>query len=460
LDERRSIPIEAEIAPVRVPRRGTPIWLQILISIAVLAIVVLAWAFFFPGAREMLAARGIALPGGATEVAQAQPQGTPAGAPRANGQAGNPGNSRGQGFARGGGRTAVVVTAPVTSTVINDKLSAIGEGTAVNSVTIIAPANGTLAMVAVTPGQRVNAGDELAALDSQAEQIAFDRAQLAADDAAAALKRATDLRKSNSVSTVDLNKAQLASDQARLELRNAQLALDKRTITSPIAGTVGLLQVTPGNQVNTQTQITTIEDSSAILINFWVPERYASVITTGMPVGVEAVALPGQSFSGEVSAVDNRVDTQSRTLQVQARIANPDGKIRPGMSFKITMSFPGERYAAVDPLAIQWSSEGAYVWKYVDGKVQQAMVTIVERNSDGVLVSGDIAEGDQVVTQGVLQLSAGQSVRLLDDTGAGTGGQGSQPAAAPNDAPQGQGQPSQPRRNGQGNGGQPAGQAQ
>jgi RND family efflux transporter MFP subunit len=360
------------------------------------------------------------------------------------------------------------VTEPVTSAVINDKLTAIGEGSAASSVTVISPANGTLDKVLVTPGQKVNAGDELAELDAQAEQIAFDRAQLAANDAAAALQRATDLRKSSSVSTVDLNKAQLASDQAQLELRNAQLALQKRTITTPIAGTVGLIQVTPGNLVNAQTPITTIEDSSAILINFWVPERYASVITTGMPVGVDAVALPGQSFSGEVAAVDNRVDTESRTLQVQARIANPDGRIRPGMSFQVTMSFPGETYAAVDPLSIQWSSDGAYVWKYVDGKVQKAMVKIVERNSDGVLVSGDVAEGDQVVTQGVLQLSAGQSVRLLDDSGAGTnaaaasgeGGQSATPAA------NGQ-QPGQSRRTGQGQGnaqnaggGQPAAQGQ
>ena len=259
---------------------------------------------------------------------------------------------------------------------------------------------------------------------------------------------------------MQLNAAQLANDQAQLELRNAELALQKRQIKTPIAGTVGLLQVTPGNLVNAQTPITTVEDASAILVNFWVPERYAFSVSTGMEVTAAAVALPGQTFTGKISAVDNRIDPASRTLQVQARIDNPDGKIRPGMSFQVIMTFPGQTYPAVDPLAIQWSSEGAYVWKYVDGKVERAMVSIVERNSGGVLVSGEVAEGDQVVTQGVLQLQPGQTVRLLDDSGAGGQRAGASqsdgsPAAAQGASQDGPAQPGERRRrNGQGGAGQ------
>jgi hypothetical protein len=108
------------------------------------------------------------------------------------------------------------------------------------------------------------------------------------------------------------------------------------------------------------------------------------------------------------------------------------------------MSFPGESFPAVDPLSIQWSSDGAYVWKYVDGKVQKAMVDIVQRNTDGVLVRGDIALGDQVVTQGVLQLSEGASVRLLGDDG---------PQGQSGQREQGQGQAREGgARNGQGGG--------
>src|SRR5690606_30787723 len=92
---------------------------------------------------------------------------------------------------------------------------------------------------------------------------------------------------------------------------------------------------------------------------------------------------------------------------------------KPGMSFSVSMAFSGEAFPAVDPLSIQWSSAGAYVWHYVDGKVERAPVEITQRTSDGVLVEADLAEHAQVVTQGVQLLSAGASVRLLDELGFG-----------------------------------------
>jgi RND family efflux transporter MFP subunit len=260
-------------------------------------------------------------------------------------------------------------------------------------------------------------------LDADAEQIAYDRAKLTFDDAQATLDRTKSLAGANNATTVQLNTAQLAFNNADLELKNADLELRKRTITTPIAGSVGLFQVNPGNAVTAQTVVTTIEDTSHIRVSFWVPERYSGAIGVGMPVTATAVALPGQTIAGQISAVDNKVDPASRTLQVEAQIPNADGKLRPGMSFSVSMSFPGETFPSVDPLAIQWSSEGSYLWKYADKKVERVPVQIIQRNSDGVLVKAELAEGDQVVTQGVQQLTAGATVRLLDETADAAAGQ-------------------------------------
>jgi RND family efflux transporter MFP subunit len=413
-------------------RRGAPFWLQLLLSLIVVAAAAVVFVIYFPGASAILARIGITLP--TAETAAPETQAATQGQTRQNQGTGNAPAAAQSGGASGGGQfsgrggsgsfggfgarqAAVVVVAPVAAATINDKLTAIGEGSAVKSVSVVAPTGGTLMDVLVKPGDRVEAGAKLAELDSQSQQIAYDRAKLAAEDAEQALARANELSKNNSLSGVQLSQAQLTADNARLELRNAELNLSQRTITTPIAGTVGLLQAAPGNQINAQTVLTTIEDSSEIQINFWVPERYVGQIEQGMKVTAGSVAIAGLTFDGTITAIDNRIDPASRTLQVQASLPNPDGMIRAGMSFSVTMSFPGESFPAVDPLSIQWSSDGAYVWKYVDGKVQKAMVDIVQRNTDGVLVRGDIALGDQVVTQGVLQLSEGASVRLLGDDG-------------------------------------------
>lgn len=426
---------------------------QILISLVVLAAAAFGYVWFVPDAAETLARFGntlpviaastsdaptpeaVATPNGQRAGGQGQQTGaTPAqGGQRGGGQQQTPGAAQGgqggaqqaaPGGARQGGgaggnrrfqRDMVVVTAPVTIASINNSLMAIGEGAAAHSVTVMSPASGTLRDLAVRPGQQIEAGAIIGRLDSEAEQIAYDRAALNKNDADAALARTLELSRANAATTVQLNAAQLAADNAALELQNAKLALDKRTITSPIGGTVGLFQVSPGNSVTAQTVVTTIEDTASIVVSFWVPERYATAVTIGLPVAAAAVALPGEDLSGEVIAVDNRIDPASRTMKVEAEFPNEDLRLRPGMSFAVEMAFDGESFPSVDPLSIQWSSEGSYVWKHADGKVSKVEVEIIQRNSNGVLVKGDLTDQDWVVTQGVQQLAEGAQVRLLDD---------------------------------------------
>lgn len=363
----------------------------------VLAIAVAAWIVFVPSATLTLANYGIALPFGASPAEETRPGGAPA---------------SGGGRAAGGRQTNVVTT-PATLATINATLTAIGEGTAARSVTISSPAGGYLAEVLVRPGQIVTAGEVLARLESENEQIDYDRAVLAAEDASATLARTQGLASSSLVATTAVAAAELASANADLALRNAEVALARRTITSPIAGTIGLISVTPGNYVTAQTPITTIDDASSILIDFWVPERYAPAIALDAPVTVAATALAGRQFPGAIRAIDSRIDPASRTLQVQAEIPNADGALRAGMSFSVALSFPGEQYPAVNPLAILWSAEGSYVWKYVDGEAVRVPAEIVQRNSDGVLVRADLAAGDAIITEGILQLSDGARVTLL-----------------------------------------------
>lgn len=409
---------------------------QFIASLVVVLIAGCAWLFLVPGAPDTLARWGIVLPFGPPPAEGADGQ-----AARAPGATGGPGGGGGRG---GFSRQTNVITTPVRLATINNSLTAVGEGSASRSVSVAAPAGGELAEILVRPGQVVAAGDVIARFDAAAEQIDHDRARLAATDAAAALERTRGLASSNVVANTALTAAQLAADNAELALRNAELALGRKTIVAPIDGTVGLLRVSAGNYVPAQTVITTLDDTSAILIDFWVPERYAGRIEIGAPVEVTAVALPGRGFAGTVAAVDSRIDPASRTLQVQAEIPNPDGLLRAGMSFSVSMAFAGESYPAVNPLAILWSAEGSYVWKYAEGRASRVMAQIIQRNSDGVLVEADLAPGDAIITEGVLQLSEGAAVTLLEGPD-GQGGFG--PLAAPEapQAPRSAGAPAAPR---------------
>jgi len=363
-------------------------WKQIIVALVVLAVAAAAWVRFFPGAPEVLARWGIE-----TEWANAAV----------------PARQENRTAARAGSQTAVV-TAIVNPATINDRLQAIGTGRANATVAVTPYDSGRMTEVLVTSGMLVKAGTVIARLDSEAEQIALERAKIAVTDAQAKYERTQSLSKSNAASAVQLADADVALRNAKLAERDAEVKLERRSIIAPITGVIGILPIEAGNYVTSQTTIATIDDRSSIVIDFWVPERFASAIKIGAPLTASLVAQPGQSFRGDVSAMDNRLDEKSRTLRVQARIDNVDDKLRAGMSFQVVMTFPGDTYPSVNPLAVQWGTDGAFVWAIRDGKAHRMPVTIVQRNSEMVLVDGDIAPGEQVVTEGIHVVREGADV--------------------------------------------------
>jgi RND family efflux transporter MFP subunit len=332
-----------------------------------------------------------------------------------SGQSGEPGaqqQASGRPQSGFGDREVLVVTAPVSSARINDRVTAIGDGEALRSVLVVPLTAGIVVRVNVASGERVAAGDVLAELDPEEQEIARDRAVIAERTAREKLERIETLMTSRAATQVQMEDARNELENARLALRTAELDLRNRKIIAPIDGIVGLVPVTAGNYVTTQTEIARIDDRSGILVDFWVPERFAPEITVGQQVEAAAIALPGEPVSGMVEEVASRVDRESRTLQVRARIANQDDRLRPGMSFRVTLRFAGDDFAAVNPLAIQWSSQGPFVWKEKDGKAVRTAVRIVQRNSDAVLVEGDVGAGDELVIEGVQSLREGAKLKV------------------------------------------------
>jgi len=366
-------------------------WKQLLFALVVLVAAAAAWVKFFPGAPEVLASWGMDWAGGAV----------PATKPAGGGEQQNRGPQ------------TAVVTAPVDRAVINDRLSAIGTGRANNSVTVKPFTSGRVDSIEVQSGARVDVGTVIARLDSDVEEIALDRARIALADADSKLERVKSLLSRNTATQVQVTDAELVVGNARLALRDAQLNLDRRAIISPIAGIVGILPVEAGNYVTTETVVATVDDRSDIKIDFYVPERFAANMEVGGKLTASPIARPDQLFEGTVSAVDNRVDDKSRTLLVQAKVPNDRDTLRAGMSFKVEVRFPGEAYPSVDPLAIQWGTDGSFVWVVRNGKAQRTPVSVVQRNTESVLIAAEgLAPGDSVVTEGVHVVREGADVLI------------------------------------------------
>ncbi|MFT3974309.1 MAG: efflux RND transporter periplasmic adaptor subunit [Amaricoccus sp.] len=366
---------------------------QALLSLAVLAVAGALWVRHFPQAGAFVERLGFPVATASVEAPAAE------------------------GAGRGG--PPVVIGQPVGEATINDRVSAIGDGRAIRSVTISPYDPGRVAAVEVASGAFVTAGTPIVRLDQEAEEIALDRARLALEDARTTLKR-NQLVGSRGVTEAQLHQSELAVSEGELEVRDAEVALDHRVIRAPFDGWVGIISVDVGDHVEAQTGLGTLDDRSHILVDFRIPERFVAQVRPGLPVSARPLAHGGVSLDGEIATLDTRVDPATRTLRVRASLDNADDRLRAGMAFSIGLRFPGESYPAVDPLAVQWSAEGPYVWVARDGKAAQVPVRILQREDDAVLVDADLAPGTRVVTEGVQLLREGAPFRFEGDAPAGT----------------------------------------
>jgi RND family efflux transporter MFP subunit len=317
---------------------------------------------------------------------------------------------QGQGSQRGGGIT--VVASDVQTEVLRDIVSAIGSARGDQAVELSFEVTGRLASIMVAPGDRVAVGDVIAALDAEAAELMVDRARLVLEDAQRTVDRLEQLAQSGTATALQRQDAELARRTAELGLQSAERDLADHRLLAPIAGYVGLVEPQVGDLVSPTTAITRIEDRSSLIVDFRVPERLAAMVAVGDPVRATAISTPGDVIDGQIVAIDNRVDEASRTLRVQATIGNADDRLRAGMAFQINLVFTGAEYPAVDPLAIQWGADGAFVWVVRDGKATRLPIRILQRSAEAVLIEATFEPDDMVVTEGVQALRPGAEVSV------------------------------------------------
>ncbi|WP_192843033.1 efflux RND transporter periplasmic adaptor subunit [Aureimonas frigidaquae] len=309
----------------------------------------------------------------------------------------------------------LVVTDPAVADRTRDRLRVIGTGQALSSVAIQPDASGLVQDIRLRSGDTVEAGQILAVLQDDAERVEVDRRRIALEAAQDQVRRFRTLLDSSSITSVQFDEVRRAADAAMLDLRAAEIALSDRQIRAPISGRVGIVTIEPGSYVSNTTLIATVDDRSRIRMRIEIPEAYVSQLAIGHPVSAVPTTRDGQRYSGEITALDNRLDETSRTLRAEATIDNQADGLRPGMSFAVDIGFEGQDYISVDALAIQWERAGAYVWTVTDGRAAKVPVEIIERNVDRVLVAAEgLAPGQPVVTEGVQQLRDGVPVRVED----------------------------------------------
>jgi membrane fusion protein (multidrug efflux system) len=305
-------------------------------------------------------------------------------------------------------------------------IEAVGSLRAVKGADLSLEVAGVVDSIAFNSGDDVEEGTPLLKL-----RAGDDEAKLESLQATAELNQITYDRDQKQFKLQAVSQATLDTDAANLKNANAQVAqqqaiLDKKALRAPFTGHLGIRAVDLGQYLGAGTVIVTLQALDPIFVDFFVPQQSVDQVKLGQSVAVKIDAFPGQTFAGEISAVNPKVDASSRNVQVRATLKNADHKLIPGMYATVDIaSGSPQNYITLPQTAITFSPYGDTVY-IVDSKgndaggkpqlvARQSFVTTGATRGDQVAVLKGVNEGDTVVTSGQIKLHNGSAV-LIDNS--------------------------------------------
>jgi membrane fusion protein, multidrug efflux system len=305
------------------------------------------------------------------------------------------------------------------------RIEAIGSLRAVKGADLSLELSGVVESISFNSGDDVAEGAQLLKL-----RTADDVARLESLQAVAALNEITNERDQKQFKMQAVSQATLDTDAANLKNARAQVVqqqaiIDKKILRAPFAGHLGIRAVDLGQYLGPGTVIVTLQALDPIYVDFFVPQQAIDQLRLEETVTVHVDAFKNEVFAGKISAINPKVDTGSRNVQVRATMQNADHKLLPGMyaTVEITTGSP-QNYVTLPQTAITYNPYGDTVYVVdnktgPDGKPQltarQTFITIGPTRGDQVAVLKGVEDGDTVVTAGQIKLHNG-SVVLIDNS--------------------------------------------
>ena len=315
-----------------------------------------------------------------------------------------------------------VEVAEARSQTVRDEFRSLGTIESDEIVQVVSELNATVSRILFAEGQPVARGQLLVQMDDREIRAEADRAAAQREQAESNARRATKLAEQNAISSLEVDDARTALKVAQANEAVAKARLAKTRVMAPFSGLIGRRRVSPGAYLRAGDVISELARVDEMKVAFSVPERYLGDLQRGVRVNVSTPAFRNHVFEGRVSVVDPIVDSQSRTIQLVARIPNPGRRLRPGMSANVSVTFAERAKALVVPDEAVFA-EGNMNFVYVvkpDSTVVRTAIELGSRDSMQVEVLRGLEPGAVVVRAGHQKLFDGAKVMPVPDQDAAT----------------------------------------
>ena len=318
-------------------------------------------------------------------------------------------------------------------------LSSVGNIRAFRGVDLSAETSGAVLNVLVKSGMDVKKGDLLIQLNDTSDIAQLNSFKAMADLAKVINERDKQQLAIQAISknVFDTSAADAKSKAAQVEQQAALVA--KKSIRAPFSGRVGIIAINPGQYVNAGDKMLTLQTLDPIFVDFTLPQSTAGMIQVGQEIEMKTDAFKDAGLKGKITAVSPKVELNTRNMQIEAMLSNPDKKVLPGMFANVTVNL-GDRvkYLTLPQTAITYNPYGSTVFiarktdrKDKQGKqlieAEQVFVTTGLTRGDQVAIVKGLEPGLMVVTSGQLKLKNGTPLIINNQV---------QPGFNPNPKPQ------------------------
>jgi membrane fusion protein, multidrug efflux system len=313
-----------------------------------------------------------------------------------------------------------VITAVATYEAFRETVEALGTAKANESVVVTPTLEERVVDILFEDGKSVRKGQILVKLDDSEARYQLEEAKAALREQMKQYERFRKLAKTNSTS-----RSRLDEERSLLEIAEARVAFLKAqlrdyTIRAPFAGTLGIRQISKGAVVDSDTILTTLDDTTIVKLDFTVPETYLGALNIGMNVAAQSPAYPDRKFKGAVTAISSRVDPETRSLTVRARIPNPDQLLKPGMLLTVELVKDLTQALIIPEEAVILDRDKKFVLLVkADNKVEKREIATGRRSPGKVEIISGLNAGQQVIISGITRVRPGGSVNVVEIRKAG-----------------------------------------
>lgn len=316
-------------------------------------------------------------------------------------------------------------------------LSTIGSLEAAKGLVITADLSGRIDKILFDAGSEVKAGDLLIQQDISTEIAQLRSAKTNAELAKKTFDRITEVYNKGLVSKAEYDNAQTTYQSAAANVDNIRAVIERKRIRAPFNGRLGIRSVNLGQTINAGEPVVSLQATRSMFVNFFLPQHLLADVKVGLTVRVRSDAIPNKIFTGKISAIDPKIEEATRSIKIQAILANPEQELLPGMFTSIDVVLPETESVLFVPItAIQYATFGDSVFviepanapesqsgdkpdqnskktNKTEGLVaRQQFVKLGKTRGDFVTIEKGLSAGEKVASAGVFKLRNGGPVAI------------------------------------------------